>query len=249
MKQLTLLALLIGFVSLCIAGCGDEDEGGNGLLIDPTAFDEAYDSEIDPADFVAQVDNPFLPLTPGTTFIYEGKTEEGSERIEVNVASDTKVILGVACTIVRDRVWVDDELVEDTFDWYAQDKEGNVWYFGEDSKEIEDGKVVSTEGSWEAGVNGAKPGILMKAHPEVGDAYRQEFAKDEAEDMAKVLGLTESVTVPFGSYENCLKTMEWSPLEPEVVEHKYYAPGVGVILEVQVEGGSDRVELIEVRNE
>ena len=237
-------ALLIGFVFLFNAGCDDGDK----LLIDPTSFDAEYDGEINPADFVAQIDNPFLPFTPGTTLIYEGETEDGSERIEVNVTNETKVILGVTCTVVRDRVWVDDELVEDTFDWFAQDKEGNVWYFGEDSKEFDAGQV-STEGSWEAGIDGATPGILMKAAPKVGDAYRQEFYEGEAEDMAEVLSLDESVTVPVGSYANCLQTMEWSPLEPDVVEHKFYARGVGVVLEVQVEGGSDRVELVEIRTE
>ena len=208
--------------------------------------DEPYDPVISPADFVAQIDNQYLPFTPGTTFIYEGETEDGKERIEVNVTHETKEILGVTCIVVRDRVWVDGELVEDTFDWFVQDKAGNVWYFGEDSKEYEGGKVVSAEGSWEAGVDGAKPGIIMKANPQVGDAYRQEYYEDEAEDMAEVLSLNESVSIPYGSFENCLKTMEWTPLEPDVVEHKYYAPGVGVILEVAVEGEEERVELVEV---
>ena len=211
---------------------GLQTDDGREFLIDPTAFDEDYAGPIAPADFVVAIDNPYWSLAPGTTFIYEGHTEDGTERIEVNVTDETKVILGVTCTVVRDRVWVDDELVEDTFDWYAQDREGNVWYFGKDSKEISDGQVVSTEGSWEAGINGAIPGIVMKDHPEVGEAYRQEFAEGEAEDMAHVLSLNESVTVPFGSFDNSLQTLEWTPLEPDVVAQKFYAPGVGVILEV-----------------
>ncbi|MFC1713485.1 hypothetical protein ACFL6S_07455 [Candidatus Poribacteria bacterium] len=259
MKPLMALMLCMGLAFMFIPGCGDNDDDDDDndddgeftgdFLIDPTEFDETYDSEIDPADFVTLNDNPFFPLTPGTTFIYEGETEDGPERIEVEVTSDTRIILGVTCTVVRDRVWVDDELVEDTFDWYAQDEDGNIWYFGEDSTEFEDGVAVSTEGSWEGGVDGARPGILIEAEPEIGDAYRQEFYEGEAEDMAKVLSLSESVTVPYGSFDNCLQTMEWTPLEPDVVEQKFYARGVGFILEVQVEGGSDRAELVEIRNE
>ena len=239
MRQTSVLTVFMGFVVMFAVGCGEDSP-----VIE--VGDEPYDPVISPADFVAQIDNQYLPFTPGTTFIYEGETEDGKERIEVNVTHETKEILGVTCIVVRDRVWVDGELVEDTFDWFVQDKAGNVWYFGEDSKEYEGGKVVSAEGSWEAGVDGAKPGIIMKANPQVGDAYRQEYYEDEAEDMAEVLSLNESVSIPYGSFENCLKTMEWTPLEPDVVEHKYYAPGVGVILEVAVEGEEERVELVEV---
>ena len=239
MKQIIILALSIGLAVMFAVGCGEDSP-----VID--VGDEPYDPVINPADFVAQIDNQYLPLTPGTTFLYEGETEDGKERIEVEVTHETKEILGVTCTVVSDKVWVDGELAEDTLDWFAQDKDGNVWYFGEDSKEYEDGRVVSTEGSWEAGVDGAKPGIIMKANPQVGDAYRQEYYEDEAEDMAEVLSLNESVSVAYGSFENCLKTQEWTPLEPDIVENKYYAPGVGVILELAVEGESERVELVEV---
>jgi hypothetical protein len=241
-KQTTILAVFEVCVFMFAAGCGEESP-----VID--VGDEPYDPVINPADFVAQIDNQYLPLMPGTTYIYEGESEDGKERIEVYVTDQTKEILGIACTIVSDRVWVDDKLVEDTLDWYAQDKDGNVWYFGEDSKEYEDGKVVSTEGSWEAGVDGAKPGIIMKADPQVGDAYRQEYYEDEAEDMAEVFSLNESVSVTYGSFDNCLKTKEWTPLEPDIVESKYYAPGVGVVLEVMVEGGSERAELVDITTE
>jgi len=242
MKRIIILALSIGLAVMFAVGCGEDSP-----VID--VGDEPYDPVINPADFVAQIDNQYLPLTPGTTFVYEGETEDGKERIEVSVTHETKEILGVTCTVVSDKVWVDGELAEDTLDWFAQDKDGNVWYFGEDSKEYEDGKVVSTEGSWEAGVDGAKPGIIMKANPQIGDAYRQEYYEDEAEDMAEVLSLNESVSVAYGSFENCLKTQEWTPLEPDIVENKYYAPGVGVILELAVEGESERVELVEVKTQ
>jgi hypothetical protein len=192
------------------------------------------------------VDNPYFPLTPGTTRVYEGETEDGLERIEVVVTHDTREILHISCIVVRDTVSLDGELVEDTFDWYAQDNDGNVWYMGEDSKEYEDGEVVSTAGSWEAGVDGAQPGIIMQANPQVGAAYRQEYYAGEAEDMAEVLSLTETASVPYGSFDALLMTKEWTPLEPGVAEQKYYAAGTGLVLEVMVEGGTGRVELIDL---
>ena len=242
MKPKLLLTLNLAFALMLALGCGEDEP-----VID--VGDETYNPVINPADFVEQIDNQYLPMTPGTTFVYDGESEDGKERIEVEVTHETKEILGVTCIVVRDRVWVDGELAEDTFDWFAQDNDGNVWYFGEDSKEYEDGKVVSTEGSWESGVDGAKPGIIMKGNPQVGDAYRQEYYEDEAEDMAEVLSLDESVSVPYGTFDNCLKTQEWTPLEPDVVENKYYAPGVGVVKEVAVEGESEKVELVEVKTQ
>jgi hypothetical protein len=155
--------------------------------------------------------------------------------------------MGVNTTVVRDQVFVDGELAEDTFDWYAQDRQGNVWYFGEDSREIENGKVVSTEGSWEAGVDGAKPGIVMLGEPRVGDAYRQEFYRGEAEDQARVLALGESMTVPYGSFDQVLVTEDRNPLEPRLLENKLYAPGVGVVLERLVRGGWEILRLVEVK--
>jgi hypothetical protein len=155
--------------------------------------------------------------------------------------------MGVDCVVLRDRVWIDGKLVEDTFDWHAQDKKGTAWYFGENSKEIENGEVVSTEGSCEAGVDGAKPGILIKADPKVGDTYRQEYYLGEAMDKGKVLSLDESATVPYGSFDHLLMTKDWNPLEPAAgIAHKFYAPGVGKIQEVYVEGPAGKVELIDI---
>ena len=133
-----------------------------------TAYAQDYSPEINPLDFTDKIDNPYFSLTPGTTFSYQGKTDEGTEVIKVMVTDQTKRVMGVTTLIVWDRVWLDDKLIEETYDWYAQDKEGNVWYFGEDSKEYENGKVVSTEGSWEGGVDGAMPGIIMKNKLTVG---------------------------------------------------------------------------------
>jgi hypothetical protein len=205
----------------------------------------AYSPSIDPAGFTAAVDNPYFPLPPGARWVYEGRVEDGLERTVVEVTGDTRVVMGVTCVVVHDTVTVDGEMIEDTFDWFAQDAGGAVWYFGEETYEYEDGEIVSTEGAWEAGVDGAQPGIVMPARPQVGDSYRQEYYEGEAEDAAEVLSLTESATVAVGTYEDVLVTEEINALEPDVVEHKYYARGVGPIFTVQVQGGSDREELVE----
>ncbi len=214
-----------------------------------TEGENGYNPVINPDDFVEVIDNPYFPLTPGTTFVYEGEDEDETIRDEVFVTNETRTVMGVNTIVVRDRVFEDGELVEETFDWYAQDKNGNVWYFGEDSRDYEDGEVVSTAGSWEAGVDGAQPGIIMKGSPQVGDTYRQEYYAGEAEDMAEVLSLNESVTIAYGSFENCLKTKEWTPLEPGIEENKYYAAGTGPIMEIAVKGGSERLELVEIITE
>lgn len=211
--------------------------------------EETYAPVIDPANFVTTIDNPYMTLIPGTTFIYDGITEKGNEHNEVYVSSETKVILGVTCIVVKDTVMVDGVLEEATLDWYAQDRQGNVWYFGEDSKEYKKGAVVSTKGSWEAGVDGALPGIVMKANPTIGETYRQEYYRGEAEDLATVLSLSESISIPFGSYSDVLMTNEWSALDtPPVYEHKYYAKGIGFIMTKYLEGGYE-LKLTEIRHE
>jgi hypothetical protein len=207
-----------------------------------------YDPVINPSNFVSRIDNPYFLLTPGTTFIYEGQTAQGFEHDEFAVTHNTRVILGVTCVEVHDTVTEDGELTEDTLDWFAQDRDGNVWYFGENTHELEDGLISTIDGTFIAGVNGDKPGIIMKAHPAIGDFYRQEFSLDNAEDFADTLSLTESVTVPAGSFSNCLKSRETTPLETDLLEHKFYALGVGNVLTVDARTG-DRVELVEIRQE
>jgi hypothetical protein len=226
MKRIAILCVGAALVAACNSG-----GGGGGL-------------EIDPLNFVADITNPLFPLEPGTTFVYEGDTEDGHVRVENEVTGVRKEILGVSCIEVHALEYVDGELVEDTLDWFAQDVDGNVWYFGEDSKEIEDGVVVSTDGSWQAGVDGAEPGIIMLAAPTVGTTYANESAPGEAEDMATVLALAETVTTPLATFPGCLKTEDFTPLEPGVVENKFYAPGVGLVLEIEEDGS--RVELIAV---
>jgi hypothetical protein len=252
MIRIILLLIVAGLTGALAAGCGTDGSpptSVNGPLA-PAALSARNlpDFPPDPNDFVAEIDNPYLAFERGKVFRYEGETEDGLETIVVEVTNDTKAILGVNTTVVHDQAYLDGELIEDTIDWYAQDKDGNVWYFGEDSKEIEDGVVVSTEGSWEAGVDGAMPGILMLAHPKIGTKYQQEFAEGVAEDMAMVLSLSKSVEVPYGSFEGCLKTQEWTALAPGAREFKFYAPGVGLVLEVQRRGGGVRVELTAIED-
>ena len=209
----------------------------------------AYDPAINPSDFSTTINNQYFPLVPGTTFVYDGTKEGDAEHDEVKVTSNTKVILGVTCVEVRDTVTINGVLAEDTLDWYAQDKDGNVWYFGENSLEYDsDGNVASIEGSWIAGIDGAKPGIIMEAAPQAGDLYRQEFALGSAEDMAEVISLNESVTIDSVTYNNCLKTEEFSPLEPDALENKFYAPGVGNIRTVDNITG-EFLDLVEVKTE
>jgi hypothetical protein len=205
-----------------------------------------YDPVIDPSNFVAQVDNPYFPLTPGTTFIYEGQTRQGFEHDEFAVTHRTRVILGVRCVEVHDTVKTDGELTEDTLDWFAQDRDGNVWYFGENTHELEHGLITTIEGTFMAGVNGDKPGIIMKAHPAIGDFYRQEFSLNNAEDFAETRSLTQTVQVPAGTFHNCLKSKETTPLEPDLLEFKFYALGVGNVLTVDARTG-DRTELVRIR--
>jgi hypothetical protein len=203
---------------------------------------------IDPANFVAAIDNPLFPLVPGTTFVYEGQTADGLEHVEFAVTHNTKVFLGVTCVEVHDTSRVNGVLMEDTRDWFAQDKDGNVWYFGENTTLVDGGLPVDLSGSWTAGVDGGQPGIIMKAHPAIGDFYRQEFLLGEAEDLAEVKSLTDSVTVPYGSFDNCLKTEETSSLAPGDVENKFYAAGVGNVLTVDLASG-ERSELVQITTE
>ncbi|MGH2729262.1 MAG: hypothetical protein ACRDJI_01490, partial [Actinomycetota bacterium] len=164
------------------------------------------------------------------------------------VTDKTKEILGITCTVVKDVVTVEGVIAEKTFDWFAQDRYGNVWYFGEISKDYEDGKFAGTEGSWEAGTDGALPGIVMLGDPEVGDEYRQEYYAGEAEDFGKVVELDASVEVPYGSFDNVLVTEDWNPLEPKVLENKYYARGIGVVFEEAVKGADEELRLVDVKS-
>ncbi len=210
-----------------------------------------YDPEFEPENFVNPDDiggsvapNPWLPLIAGRTLVYESP----DETIEVTVTHDTKMIDDVPCRVVRDVVKVDGELLEDTIDWLAQDIHGNVWYCGEATAEYEDGFPVNTDGSFQADVDGARPGLLMKAAPAVGNIYRQEFDLGNAEDAAMVINLHGSANTPAASCAgNCLVTREFTPLSPDAEEDKYFKPGVGNILTIDLETG-ERTELVEIIN-
>jgi hypothetical protein len=222
MRGITLSSAIVGSVLVLMAGCTSPSSQQE----QPSSQKEqqkAYNPHINPSEFTTKVDNEYFPMKPGTTFLYEGK----GERDEMSVTSETKKVMGVECVVVDDRAWEGGKLIEKTYDWFAQDNKGTVWYFGEDTKEYENGKVVSTKGSWEAGVDGAKPGIIMPADPKVGQSYHQEYYPGEAMDMARVISLNTSVKVPYGSFDHALDTKEWTPLQPVFFEKKYYVRGVG----------------------
>ena len=189
------------------------------------------------------IDNKYFPLKPGTTFTYLGTTEGERASDEFTVTDRTKDVNGITARVVRDNAYEKSKLVEFTDDWFAQDDNGNVWYMGEFTNEVETG---SNEGSWEAGVKGGKPGIFMEANPQVGDTYQQEFSKGIAEDRAEIVSLTDSVCVPYGCFNNVLETKETTPIELGVEEHKFFAPGVGDIKEQLVKGGSEILELTKI---
>ena len=214
MRVITLLSAIIGSGLVLMAGCTSNSTSQE---------QKAYTPNINPSEFTTTIDNEYFSMKPGTTFLYEG----GAEHSEMTVTSDTKKVMGVECVVVDHREWEGDKLIERTYDWFAQDDKGTVWYFGEDTKEYENGEVVSTKGSWEAGVDGAKPGIIMRADPKVGQSYYQEYYPGEAMDMARVLSFDASVRVPYGSFDRVLETKEWTPLQPGFSEKKYYVRGVG----------------------
>ncbi len=198
---------------------------------------------IDPSNFVRHVTNPFFPLKPGTVWVYRGIKDGKTQIDRVFVTRHTKTILGVHATVVRDVATQGGRVIERTFDWYAQDKQGNVWYLGEDTIAFENGGS-STEGSWKSGVHGAVPGIVMEADPQVADGYRQEFWKGHAEDQAWVLTRGGTVHVPFGHLRHALGTMEWTPLEPNVIDKKVYARGIGLVSEKSQTGPLETALLI-----
>jgi hypothetical protein len=199
--------------------------------------------------FVGTVSNPWFPLKPGTVSIYTGEKDGVPGRDVVTVTRRTNVIRGVRCTAVTDRLYVRGRLAERTTDWYAQDARGNVWYFGENTAELNKaGKVTSREGTWRAGVDGAQAGIFMSAHPKVGQSFRQEYLKGHADDHFAVLSLSASVLVGYTASAHALLTKEWTPLEPDTLDHKLYIRGIGLVKEETVKGGDERWELADVRH-
>ena len=242
--------LMVGTALLILTGCDGGSSSNNS-----NKNDDPAEPSFEQATFTnpTQIDNEYLPLNPNTVQLYQVEskdgveasqveTEDGVETIVVEVLEETRVVNGVTCVVVRDQVFVDELLIEDTHDWYTQDDDGNVWYMGEEVINYEyddEDNVLSTnnDGAWEAGVDGAVPGIIMKATLVIGDSYQQEFYEGEAEDMAKIEALGVPVELEDGTiYNDCLQTLEWDPLEPDDEEYKYYAPDVGLIKEELVDG-------------
>ena len=261
MKQRT-LPLILAATILC-AGCTSAtapsatSPSTPALESSPAATTSAPEStlpigsepvNLDPADFTADITHPYWPMKPGTRWTYRDVDEKGEVQTVVVVATaETKKLAnGITARVVRDTVRSDGELVEDTLDWYAQDSAGNVWYMGEDTAEFENGKIASREGSFEAGVGGALPGILLPAEPQIGQKYRQEYLKGEAEDNGEVLGVNQLVEVPTGSYSDALLTRDTTNLEPDVVEYKLYAPDIGPVLALDISGGAAREALVKL---
>jgi hypothetical protein len=200
-----------------------------------------------PQGFAAKVDNPWFPLKPGTRYEYVGIKDGRPSRDVVVVTRQVRTIQGAPCVAVSDRLYVEGKLHERTTDWYTQDRRGNVWYFGEDTAELDkNGNVTSTEGTWLAGRDGARPGIYMPASPHVGQSGRQEYYKGHAEDHFSVLSLSASVVVPYTAASRGLLTKEWTPLEPNTLDHKLYIRGIGLAKEETIKGGDERWELSDV---
>lgn len=234
-KVLPLVAILVTFSALVLVSFV-----GLPVLAQTIAFDKS--NFHDPL----KIDNKYFPLKTGTIMIYNGTDEDGKSTSDIfTVTNDTKQIQGITTRVVNDSAFVEGDLVEPTADWYAQDDSGNVWYMGEFTTDLTN-KKNPHEGSWEAGVKGARAGIIMLAEPKVGDTYEQEFAKGEAEDKGTVLSLNENVSVPYGTFSNVLKTKDFSKLEPDIVENKYYAQNIGEIKELIVKGGSEEMTLIQI---
>jgi hypothetical protein len=205
-----------------------------------------YRPSINSKDFVSTVDNRYFPLKPGTSFRYRGVRDGTAQTDDVVVTRQIKIVLGIKCTVVRDTVSSHGRPLERTFDWYAQDKQGNVWYMGEDALELKNDKFVRASDSWEAGVHGAKPGMIMPATPHPGMVYRQEYyPPGGALDQAKVLRTNVPARDASGASRRALLTIEWSPVEPQL-EAKEYVAGLGEINERVVAGGHEQFRLVSV---
>ncbi len=207
----------------------------------------SYHPRTDPAEFTSTVDNPYFPLTPGRTLVYAG-IKDGKAAINVFAPSRrTRTVDGVRTRIVEDRLYLNGVLEERTADYYAQDRCGNVWYFGEDTATLDErGRVVSTAGSFLAGVDGAQPGVFMQARPDLGRSFRQEWYQGEAEDVFAAIGLDAPVRVPYGSFRHALRTRETTALEPDVVDNKYFVRGIGEVAELAVKGPAEKLLLVDV---
>jgi hypothetical protein len=252
----TRIGAVVAAIGLTVAACGTNATDDTGPVSSGLSTGISSESslpvgdqpvDLKPADFTVEIDNQYWPMTPGSQWTYREVDEEGNELlVVVTVTTETKLVAnGITARVVRDTVTQDGEVIEDTFDWYAQDADGTIWYLGEDTAEFEDGEIASTAGSFEAGVDGALPGIIMPANPTDGMKYRQEYYKGEAEDNGEILSTEEQADVEAGHYDDAILTKDTITIEPEVLEYKLYARGVGPVLVFGVSGGGGREELVE----
>ena len=251
MRRFYALPIALGLVAFAVACGGSSQPSSAPMTGSPasTGTTPVTTTMADAANFDGHViDNEWFPLIPAMTWRYRG-VKDGEPSREIMVAtSKTRTIQGVPCTIVSDKLYLSGKLEERTLDYYAQDKDGNVWYFGEDTAELKpNGDVKSTEGTWLAGRNGAEPGIFMPADPQVGQAFRQEYYQGQAEDHFRILSMNEPVQTPGSSSDQAVLTMEWTPLEPNVIDHKYYVQGIGTVLERTAKGPTERNTLVAVQ--
>ena len=249
-------ALVVGLsvLALLAGGCGSSGGGGSSSSRSAASTSASklapthgtYSPSIEPANFAATINNRYFPLKPGTGFHFKGVLGTTPQTDDEIVTHQTKMIVGIKCTVVRDTVSEHGAAIERTFDYYAQDKQGNVWYMGELSLERKNGRFAKASDSWKSGVNGGQPGIIMPANPQPGDAYRQEYyPPGQALDEAHVIGTGGRVQVPYGSFKQPLVTSEYSPLEPQT-EQKYYVAGLGEIQERVVKGHHEQFKLVSV---
>jgi hypothetical protein len=242
-------AAVVAALAVPTAGCGSNDEPSAATTQTVSSAgvrlpQGAEPVRLDPRDFTTRIDNPWLPMTPGSRWVYTDTEGGHPERVTITVTNRTKVVAGVTALVVHDVATRGKEVVEDTFDWFAQDRAGNIWYLGEATQAYDNGKPGSTGGSWEAGVDGAQAGIAMPANPTAGLRYRQEYRKGRAEDRAAVLSVDEQVESPYGHFTPALLTKEFTPVEPKALEYKLYAKGVGLVVAVGVSGDAAREELV-----
>ena len=253
LKRQASAALAIALSAAAMASCSSDNPKTSSpqtSATSPAAADQLPQGDapvhLDPAHFTTEIDNPYWPMKPGTRWTYrETDGEGGVAKVVVIVTNLTqKMANGITARVVRDTVTEDGQIVEDTNDWYAQDAQGNIWYLGEETAEFEDGKVSSRAGSFEAGVDGALPGIAVPAAPQAGMEYRQEYYRGQAEDSGRVLSIDELAQVPAGRYRDALLTKDFTPLEPDLLEYKLYAKDVGPVLTLTASGGAGREELL-----
>jgi hypothetical protein len=250
-------AAVVVAVAALTAGCGSSDEptaaSANGTTAQTVSSagvrlpQGAEPVKLDPRDFTTRIDNPWSPMTPGSQWVYTDSEGGDASRVTITVTDRTQVVAGVTARVVHDIATRGKQVIEDTFDWFAQDRAGNVWYLGEATTAYDNGKPSSTKGSWEAGVAGAQAGIAVPANPTAGLRYRQEYRKGRAEDAAAVLSVDEQVESPYGHFTHALLTKEFTPIEPKALEYKLYAKGVGLVVAVGVSGDNAREELVSYR--